>query len=80
MNHLMRANMAGFQGGGYTAPSPSSSTTIINNEAETSNNINKELVELLRDLKNNGIPASVSLSDLQRKQDILELSRKIGSK
>lgn len=80
MNHLMRANMAGFQGGGYTAPSPSSSTTIINNEVETSNNINKELVELLRDLKNNGIPASVSLSDLQRKQDILELSRKIGSK
>lgn len=36
--------------------------------------------DLLRKLSNEGLPAFISLTDLQRKQDLLNKSRKIGSK
>lgn len=86
LNHLMRTRMAGFQSGGFIDRSSSTSGSQPTN-TPVSNRSNDEDLQLKRDirglllyLKNNGVNASVVLSDLQRKQDLLNKSQRIGTR
>lgn len=89
LNHIMRARMAGFESGGFidrSSPSSGSQpiTTPVNFQSNRSNDedlqLKRDIRELLLSLKNNGVSASVVLSDLQRKQDLLNKSQRIGTR
>lgn len=86
LNHIIRSRMAGFESGGYinrSSPSPSPTLPLSRQSSVSSDNttdVLKELLDLLKSLKDDGIPASVVLSEVQRKQAMLLKSRKIGSK
>lgn len=88
MNKIMRANLAGFAGGGSissplsTAPSaPSSPTTpgtpaIYGRLEKVMSGLESELSHL----RTNGIYSSVTLSDFDRKQQLRDKARNIGKK
>lgn len=89
LNHLMRSRMAGFESGGFidrgiTSDSSQrySSSQQPFEAASTTQEIQlmKEVRDLLTYLKDNGIIASVVLSDLQRQQDLLNKSQRIGTR
>lgn len=81
LNQLMRARMAGFQSGGFISPSaPAASSAAAPAQDTAPDPIYNDIRELLRHLKDNGVKAPVVLSDLQRKQELLQTSQKIGSK
>ena len=89
LNHLMRSRMAGFESGGFTdrgITSDSSQRYSSSQQpfeaASTTQEIQlmKEVRDLLTYLKDNGIIASVVLSDLQRQQDLLNKSQRIGTR
>ncbi|MDD3404509.1 MAG: hypothetical protein PHQ72_14340, partial [Hespellia sp.] len=89
LNHIMRARMAGFESGGFidrSSPSSGSQPTSTpgNFQSNRSNDedlqLKRDIRELLLYLKNNPLRASVVLSDLQRKQDLLNKSQQIGTR
>ncbi len=86
LNHLMRARMAGFEPGGFIdrgaakAPDLPVTAPFPTTRSSEENELLKDLRDLLSSLKNDGIPASVVLTELQRKQDLLSKSRKIGTR
>lgn len=87
LNHIMRARMAGFESGGFIDRSSTqvgSSNQVLYPQIPTRNNEDNEVLRDLRDLlsflKTNGVKAPIVLSELQRKQSLLQKSQKIGSK
>ena len=86
LNHLMRARMAGFQSGGFISQSSAVETSHAASHNQNTNNFTPvlavltDLKDLLHSLKTNGVKAPVVLSELQRKQELLNVSQKIGSK
>lgn len=89
LNHLMRARMAGFQSGGFLYDNPiadamrnggSSDPSLFLQKNGSIDPIMTELRDLLQHLKTNGVKAPIVLSELQRKQELLNESQKIGSK
>lgn len=89
LNHLMRARMAGFQSGGFLYDNPiadamrnggSSDPSLFLQKNGSIDPIMTELRDLLQHLKTNGVKAPIVLSELQRKQELLNASQKIGSK
>lgn len=89
LNHLMRARMAGFQSGGFLYDNPtadamrnggSSDPSLFLQKNGSIDPIMTELRDLLQHLKTNGVKAPIVLSELQRKQELLNSSQKIGSK
>lgn len=89
LNHLMRARMAGFQSGGFLYDNPIADAMRIGGSSDPSLFLQKngsidpimtELRDLLQHLKTNGVKAPIVLSELQRKQELLNASQKIGSK
>lgn len=89
LNHLMRSRMAGFESGGfidrgitsdssqrYSSSQQPFEAASITQEIQ----LMKEVRDLLTYLKDNGIIASVVLSDLQRQQDLLNKSQRIGTR
>lgn len=81
MNQAIRTQMAGFSSGGAistsTSPKMPATTTFSSNFSESAANKFADAVHLL---VTNGIPASVVLTDLERKQKMRDQARKIGSK
>mgnify|MGYP000947695178 CR=1 FL=1 len=89
LNHLMRARMAGFQSGGFLYDNPiadamrnggSSDPSLFLQKNGSIDPIMTELRDLLQHLKTNGVKAPIVLSELQRKQELLNVSQQIGSK
>lgn len=89
LNHLMRARMAGFQSGGFLYDNPiaeamrnggSSDPSLYLQKNGSIDPIITELRDLLLHIKTNGVKAPIVLSELQRKQELLNASQKIGSK
>ncbi len=86
LSHLMRARMAGFSSGGFI----NQQDHVAKAESELSPSLepsNMSVLPLLSDLKNllqhlktNGLKSSVVLSELQRQEELMKTSRKIGSK
>ncbi len=88
LNHIMRTRMAGFESGGFISRPPQTSPTPSPAPGQsTPAGMSNEEVQLMREvrdlfayLKKHGIPATVVLSDMQREQEILNKSQKIGSR
>jgi len=80
LNAAMKARMAGYASGGHITPSGSSSTTPTIVNSGMSGEQAKSLTDAINNLVSNGIPASVVLTDLERKQQLRDRARKIGSK
>lgn len=80
LNAAMKARMAGYASGGSVSSSGSSSPvpTIVNNGM--SGEQAKSLTDAINNLVANGVPASVVLTDIERKQQLRDRARKIGSK
>ena len=86
INQIMRNRMAGFESGGFAysdKQAKQSKQTIdsdIRNDMSDNSDLLKEVKDLLKHLKTHGVKAPVVLSELQRKQELLSNSQKIGSK
>lgn len=86
LNQVIRANMAGYASGGSIDKSPAVSTTQPRSQpvnagvSEDLQGTLNELIIVVKDLQENGIAADVSLTDLERKQNLRNKSRKIGNK
>lgn len=82
LNQAIRARMAGFSSGGsVSSPLP----VVPNNSnpdsgAALSPEMMLRLAKAIISIDENGVPASVSLTELDRKQQLLNRSRSIGSK
>lgn len=78
--------MAGYASGGSIDKSPAVSTTqpspqpVNAGVSEDLQGTLNELIIVVKDLQENGIAADVSLTDLERKQNLRNKSRKIGNK
>lgn len=90
LNHLMRARMAGFAGGGFLYDNPLADAMRKSGSTDPSLYREKdgsEYMELIREtkdlllyLKNNGVKAPIVISEFQKQQSLLETSQNIGRK
>ena len=90
MNRLIRTRLAGFESGGPlgNVPKPSSSSLPASHGRYPSEYISPSRIEKvlggieseLAYIREYGIYSSVVLSDFERKQNLRDRSRKIGSK
>jgi hypothetical protein len=80
MNKAIRANMAGFAEGGSISKSSGSNALIPNGYESSYSKVNERLLKVLEKLEEEGISADVSLSEFERKQNLRDKSRKIGTK
>lgn len=80
LNAAMKARMAGYATGGSISASGSGTPAPANAGSSLSPKSVEALTDAINNLVNNGVPASVVLSDLERKQQMLNRSREIGSK
>lgn len=80
LNAAMKARMAGYATGGSISTSGSGTPAPANAGGSLSPKSVEALTDAINNLVNNGVPASVVLSDLERKQQMLNRSREIGSK
>lgn len=79
MNKFLLHQAQGRAAGGYIAPSaptPQPMPTVINHRDE----YNKELLETLKELRNNGIRSYVALDDFDAQQKLRNQVRRIASK
>ncbi len=83
LNQAIRANMSGFASGGRISP-PSTATPVVSSQSGVYNGIPSPLMEkfaqAIISIDENGIPASVSLTDIDRANQLRDRSRSIGSK
>lgn len=83
LNQAIRANMSGFASGGRISP-PSTATPVVSPQSGVYNGIPSALMEkfaqAIISIDENGIPASVSLTDIDRANQLRDRSRAIGSK
>lgn len=82
LNQVIRARMAGYSSGGsINTPIPSSSPQNPNNSsAILPPELMAKLARSIINLDEYGVPASVLLSDIERKAELRNRSRRIGSK
>ncbi len=85
LNQIMRQRMAAgyISGGSISAPISAATTIPVGNSANPNTSesaVMTELLALLSFLKENGIPAYVVLSELEKKQNLRDRARTIGSK
>lgn len=79
MNKFLLQQAQGRAAGGYitpSAPTPQPMPTVINHRDE----YNKELLETLKELRNNGIRSYVALDDFDAQQKLRNQVRRIASK
>lgn len=84
MNQLMRKRLAGFESGGSISSNTERTTDVTNPSSPADSivgmdTINK-LYDLLQKLDREGLKAYVVYSDLERKKQTLEKTRKLGGK
>ena len=89
LNHIMRSRMAGFESGGFIERiSTNSPSQPVSNQLHPYGSgmstqelqLMKEVRDLLLSLKNNGVKAPIVISEFERKRELLDNSRNIGSK
>lgn len=81
LNRVIRARMAGYDSGGSIAsPIPSKQENSVVTGASLPPELMERFVNAIIRIEKEGIPASVALSELDRKQQLRNRSRKIGSK
>ncbi len=89
LNHIMRARMAGFESGGFidrnqTGTHPQSASTSVHPSVSTMSGQEMQLIKDVRDLllslKNNGVKAPIVISEFERKEALLNKSRRIGTR
>lgn len=79
LNQAIRSRLIGYSSGGTITNHPI--TTMSSNKSdETSSPVLERFVQVIEKLERNGIPASVVLTELDRKQQLRDRSRKLGSK
>lgn len=82
LNQAIRANMAGFASGGHISRPAASPVAIP--QGGSYNSIPPQLMDkfarAIISIDENGIPASVALTDLDRAQQLRDRSRALGSK
>ena len=81
MHKILLAQQKGFASGGHV--SPASAQPIVSTETPPSASYPlpvDELISLLRDLRDNGVPAYVGLDEFDAKQQIRNQSRNIAKK
>lgn len=74
----------GLVGGGFVSPSAGNAmqhpTTPVPSAAAPAKGVDEELLALLRDLRQNGIPSFVALDEIEARQKIQQQYRKIAQK
>ena len=81
LNNAIRARLAGYSSGGGIGQEPQSpSHQTPPSVAGFSPSVMERLADAVEDLTRNGVKAPVVLSELQKKQELLNQSRSIGSK
>lgn len=81
MRKLLLSQQKGFAAGGHISASPAQSVTPSTPTTAASSQIPvDELIALLRDLRDNGVPAYVGLDEFDAKQQIRNQSRNIARK
>ncbi len=82
LNQVIRSKMAGFSSGGsISQPIPSSGTPKNDgNGAALSPELMEKFAHAIINIDENGVKAPVVLTDLERKQELRNRSRQIGSK
>jgi hypothetical protein len=74
----------GLAGGGFVSPSAGNATqhptTPVPSAAAPAKGVDDELLALLRDLRQNGIPSFVALDEIEARQKIQQQYRKIAQK
>lgn len=81
MRKLLLSQQKGFAEGGHISASPAQSVTPSTPTTAASSQIPvDELIALLRDLRDNGVPAYVGLDEFDAKQQIRNQSRNIARK
>lgn len=85
MNQVIRANMAGYASGGSIRKASGVSESGVQNVTKVADSsdttaILKDLATTIKNLQENGISADVSLTDLERKQNLRNKARRIGTK
>lgn len=82
LNQAIRARMAGYSSGGSISSAPTSSTPppTDNSGAALPPELMEKLARSIIHLDEYGVPASVALSDIDRKRELRDRSRLIGSK
>ena len=79
LDQAIRSRLIGYSSGGTITNHPI--TTMSSNKSdETSSPVLERFVQVIEKLERNGIPASVVLTELDRKQKLRDRSRKLGSK
>lgn len=82
LNQVIRSKMAGFSSGGsISQPIPSSGTPKNDgNGAALSPELMEKFAHAIINIDENGVKAPIVLTDLERKQELRDRSRQIGSK
>ena len=82
LNQVIRSKMAGFSSGGsISQPIPSNDTSNNNNSGSTlPPQLMEKFANAIINMNENGVKAPVVLSDFEKKQELRDRSRQIGSK
>lgn len=85
MNQLMRKRLAGFESGGSISPSTSSTPPVVSTPSSPIDSLAgsetiKKLYDLLHKIDKEGFRAYVVYSDIERKKQTLDKTRKLGGK
>lgn len=81
LNKAIRARMAGYASGGSIAPAPPQVVSVPQgNVPAFPPHLMEKLARSIIRLDERGIPASVTLTDIDRKRELRERSRNVGSK
>ena len=80
LTQAIRARLAGYASGGTIEGKQASRPSILPFSSGMDSKVMERLAIVLESIERDGIPASVALSELDRKQQLRDRSRKIGSK
>ena len=80
LTQAIRARLAGYASGGTIEGKQASLPSILPFSSGMDAKVMERLAIVLESIERDGIPASVALSELDRKQQLRDKSRKIGSK
>ena len=78
LNQAIRARLIGYSSGGTITNQQSKSVTP--QTSDITSPVLERFIRVIENLERNGIPASVVLTELDRKQKLRDRSRKLGSK
>ena len=80
LTQAIRARLAGYASGGTIEGKQASRPSILPFSSGMDSKVMERLAIVLESIERDGIPASVALSDFEKKQQLRDRSRKIGSK